>query len=183
MPGLIAVLLLAFAAWTGGVWYVGHAAGAADIQHQLDVAQKELADKAQQAKDEAANHITDMEAAYETGEQEAKVITKIVTARGASDVQRYPVFANPVCVLPDASLQLLNDARSGVRPAADSVEPPVVVPEPAAATGRETGDALPANADRRGPVSGVPAAPRSASGSSEVPGSSVRAHPKPKPIH
>lgn len=102
----------------GGLWSVhsnGIKEGKAECQAELKAADDKLRAEAAAREQEAANHITDMQAAFEVGESQAK--TKIVTvlAKGAKDVATYPVFSNPACVLPPDSLRTLNATRGGMR--------------------------------------------------------------------
>lgn len=175
---VVAILAVAFGGWT---WYQRNDA-VEEYEAKLAQAELDLMQAVAEKQREADNHITDMQAAYEVGEAEAKVITRTITVRGASDVVKYPVFSNPECVLPAPSLLVLNGARAGLLPAADPGEPDSAVPGPAAAEGRQAGDALPADAGGRGAVSDVPAAPRSDGGGGAVPGQGVR-RPKPVPLN
>jgi hypothetical protein len=135
-------------------------AAVAKLQAQEAAADKQLTDAAAAAKIEAANHITDMEAAYESGEEQAKTVVRTVVAKGANDVASYPVFSNPVCVLPDDSLHNLIAARAGVLPPADTRQPVATVPAAGAAGGRQAGNPVPANAGGQRPVAGVHPKPR-----------------------
>ncbi len=159
----IGIAIAAFAGYT--VYIDEHAASAAvaKLQAQQAAADKQLTDAAAAAKTEAANHITDMEAAYESGEEQAKTVVRTVIAKGASDVSTYPVFSNPACVLPDDSLHNLVAARAGVLAAADPGRPAPTVPAAGAAGGRQIGNPVPANAGGQRPVAGV--------------------HPKPRPVN
>lgn len=181
MIGYLVALILLLGAFGGYTWYQRNDA-VTDYEARLAAKDQALKEFAEKIETEAANHITDMEAAYEAGEAQARVITKVITARGAADVAKYPVFANPACVLPDDSLLVLNSARTGLLPAADTSPPPTVVPGPAEAGERETRDPVSTNAGGRTEVSNLPAPTRPTSGSSAVPGPGMRTHPKPTPI-
>ena len=120
LPAIIGVvLLLSISGMVYKFYSSAERAGRLACEHEMEVADKMLEHAADEAKAEAANHITDMEAAYEAGKEEAAGQQRIYVTKGASDVAKYPVFNNPVCVLPDDSLHNINAARSGVRAAAD----------------------------------------------------------------
>lgn len=84
-----------------------------------EVAQKQAQDELQQRVDkaeaEAATKLIDMQAAYDAGEANAKVVTKVVYERGKDYVAQTPAFANPDCVVPDNGLSILNSARRGIK--------------------------------------------------------------------
>jgi Sec-independent protein translocase protein TatA len=98
--GIVAVLVAILVGTGVKLYAAGESAGRAALQAKLDAADKQLADKADALEQEAANHITDMEAAWDASEAVAKAHVVVVRAKGASDVRSYPVFANPACVLP-----------------------------------------------------------------------------------
>lgn len=182
---IIAVVLLA--AFGGYTAYEQHLA-AANATAKLVAAQAQadalLAAKNKAAVDAANEEITNMQAAYDAGATKAKVVTQKVYLKGQADVAKYPVFADPNCVLPDVSLQLLNSARAHLRTPTDTVVPVDAVPEPGPAAGRKTGDAVPAiPSGRDGTVVGVRAPARPTDSGGQVPGSGLPSHPKPKPIH
>lgn len=140
MTGIIVgVVLVAFAAWTGIVWNFSgtyHTEALVKQAAAKDDRIKEL-EQEQLQKDQKA--IDDKQKAFEDGKAQGKVVIQQIAARGASDVQRYPVFKDPNCVLPDASLALLNSARASLRTGklADMPTPapaPVAAPAPASET-------------------------------------------------
>jgi hypothetical protein len=175
---LLAAALAAFGGWT--MYERNDAVN--DYKTKLEIADKKLKDAADKLKLEATNHITDMEAAYEAGEAEAKVITKTIYARGVTDVATYPVYSNPVCVLPDNSLRLLNAARAGVLSAADTVALDAILPGINAAAGRKDGDAVSATVGGRGKVPDVYSSAPTVDSGDKVPGRNLQQRPKPTPI-
>jgi Sec-independent protein translocase protein TatA len=153
--GIVAVLV-AILVGTGVKFYAaGESAGRAALQTKLDAADKQLADKAQALQQEAANHITDMEAAWDASEAVAKAHVVVVRAKGASDVRNYPVFANPACVLPADSLHAINGARASFRNAADPGESVGAVRDTAAAPNGNASGAVPTDVGRRKPLGKV----------------------------
>jgi hypothetical protein len=181
----VLVALLAFGAWTGGVWYKASDQAVTSYKAKLEEQQKKIDEQAAKIKEESANHIVDMQAAFEAGQAKAKVITRTVLAKGADDVSKYPVFSNPDCVLPNSSLQLVNGARAGMRTPANTASLATTLPYTGPVTGRVNGNDVPADAAGRtsgGSVVGVPATPRPTGGGNEIPGSGVHTHPKPKPV-
>jgi Sec-independent protein translocase protein TatA len=131
--GIVAVLVAILAGTGVKLYAAGESAGRAALQAKLDAADKQLADKADALQQEAANHITDMEAAWDASEAVAKAHVVVVRAKGASDVRSYPVFANPACVLPVDVVQSINGARASFRNAADPGESVGAVRDTAAA--------------------------------------------------
>jgi len=146
------------------------------------VAQKEIDDAAAKARVEAENKIVDMEAAYIAGESNAKTVVQKVYVKGQSYVASQPVFQNPVCVVPADGMLVLNRQRASLRTPTDTGEPAPSVPAPGTVEGRQTGNVVPANVSGHGAVGGVSSPPAVPSGAGQVPGSSVRPVPKPKPI-
>jgi hypothetical protein len=149
--GIVAVLVAILAGAGMKLYGAGETAGRAELQAKLDAADKRLADKADALEQEAANHITDMEAAWDASEAVAKAHVVVVRAKGASDVRSYPVFANPVCVLPVDVVRSINSARASVRAAADSGGVVDSVPDTAAAPVGEPSGRVPTNAGGRSP--------------------------------
>jgi hypothetical protein len=114
----LVLLLAVLGGIGGGLWTVhrnGYNQGLAECQAQVKAADDQLRAEAAKREQEAANHITDMQAAYEVGESQAKTKVVTVVSKGAKDVATYPVFSNPACVLPDDSLRTLNASRSSMR--------------------------------------------------------------------
>ena len=145
-------------------------------------AQAKIDNAARAATQEAENKIVDMEAAYLAGEANAKTITRTIYVKGQQNVAAYPVFRNADCVLPPVLLSDLNRARAGLRAPADTGEPAPSVPAAGTVEGRPAGNAVPASPGGHGAVGGVPAPATVPSGAGQVPGSSVRPVPKPKPV-
>jgi hypothetical protein len=153
--GIVAVLVAILAGTGVKLYAAGETAGRNQLQAKLDAADKQLADKAQALQQEAANHITDMEAAWDASEAVAKAHVVTVRAKGASDVRSYPVFANPACVLPVDSVQSLNRARASFRNAADPGESVGAVRDTAAPPNGNASGALPTDVGRRKPLGKV----------------------------
>lgn len=178
MTAYLIMLVAALAAFGGWTLYERNDA-VNDYKAKLEAADAKLKKQADALKVEAANHIVDMEAAYESGEENAKVVTRTIYTRGESDVAKYPVFSNPVCVLPDDSLRLLNNARAGVLTAADSAALDAVLPGITTAAERKDGDAIPGVVTGRIEVPILPAPTPTTNSDHKVPGRSVQPHPKP----
>lgn len=114
MPTLIMLIIAAviIVGITSKAYYAGdqHGKAVCESEHEeADARNKKIADDLEK---EAANHITDMDAAFEVGVAKGKVDQAKFEAKGASDVQRYAVFSNPVCTLPAEPLADLNAARA-----------------------------------------------------------------------
>jgi len=158
-------------------------AAVASLQAAQAKADAQLAAKDALAVKAAEQDITNMQASFDAGKAQAQVVTRKVYVRGQADVANYPVFSNPVCVLPDASLQLLNSARANLRTPADTVVPDGAMPNAAAAAGRQAGNPVRAvPGGRNGAVVGLRPPARSTDSGGQVPRSSVSGHPKPKPV-
>lgn len=177
------VLLAAFGGYTAYEQHLAAANATAKLVAAQAKADAELAARNQDAIDAANSEIANMQAAYDAGAAKAKVVTQKVYLKGQADVAKYPVFANPDCVLPDVSLQLLNGARAHLRTPADTVIPADAVPDAGPAAGRSTGNAVSAEPSGSGAVGGMRAPARSTDSGGQVSGSGVPSHPKPKPIH
>jgi hypothetical protein len=148
---LIAAVILVFAGSIFGAYNWGEKNGAAEYKEKQEQAQAKIDEQAAVMVREANNKITDMQAAFEAGKEQAKVVTKTITIRGQSDVAKYPVFSNPVCVLPADSLQFLNRARANLRTAADPGIADAALPVTGPPPGREDSNSVPANAGGREP--------------------------------
>lgn len=116
---LIIAVIGFFGALGAKIRHNGYVAGHDACNQEQVVAYNNLVKENKKLRDEADNHIADMEAAYEAGHEKARVKLVEIEAKGAKDVTTYPVFSNPQCVLPDDVLHNLNDARATVRSAAD----------------------------------------------------------------
>lgn len=127
---ITAIIALVFISIIGGLgykfWSSAEKAGRLACESELKTADQMLEAAADVAEEKAQQHITDMEAAYEVGQQEAAAAQRTYVTKGASDVTKYPVFNNTACVLPDDSLHNLNGARAGVRAATDTSTTPQV---------------------------------------------------------
>lgn len=127
---LLAILLIVAAGTIGGYFkvqeWIGEAkdAGREECRVAIEKKNAELRDTADALKAETANHIVDMVAAEDFGRSQTETRIIYRQAKGASDVSKYPVFQNPVCVLPTDSLRNLNAARAGIR--RDVPDDPVV---------------------------------------------------------
>jgi hypothetical protein len=112
---LVVIAVVAFGAYSALVWTKGGENAVASYKEKLEQADKQLQEAARDAITEAQNKITDMTAAYEAGEANAKTVEKKIYLRATSDLTKFPVFANPACVLPPQSLALLTAALKGAR--------------------------------------------------------------------
>ena len=179
------VLIAAFLAGLGsggyGVyqWKEGQIAREAQKQQKAQDHIDELTRKAEQ---EAANKLIDMDAAFTAGEAQQKIITKTVYVKGQSYVAAAPqVFANPQCVLPDGSLQLVNSETALLRATAAANVFGFGVPDTGRPAGRGNGDVVLSPPAKPATVEGVRPQVQSPGGAREVPGSGVQRRPKPTP--
>lgn len=186
---MIQIILIAIAAaalFGGGLTlgYKWEAGIVAERDLKIAKAEESLRIQAQKAEQDAANHITDMTAAYDAGEANAKTITRTIYIKGQAAVAKDVGLTNPVCVMSPDSLYVLNSARASLRTSSDPAGVPVPVPVANAGlpTGRPVLNPVSANDSGHGTVGGVPPPPRPAGSSGQVPGDSMSGHPKPKPI-
>lgn len=179
----IVLVIVAFGAWSAKCYELGGDQRIAAYEAKLKAADDKVVAAQKARETEAANHIDDMVTAYETGEQDAKASQTAYVQQAKTDVAKYPVFANPACVLPDASLHVLNAARAGLQSTADTGGTPATVPGAPAAFGWEAGNPVPAKPGGPGAVVPVPPATGEAGGSGQVPANGVQpVHAKPRPV-
>ena len=179
----ILVVLASFAGYTAYERNQAASGAVAQLQAAQAKADAELAAKDALAVKAAQDDIDAQQAAFDAGKAQAQVVTRKIYVRGQADVTNYPVFSNPVCVLPDASLQLLNSARANLRTPADTIVPDGAMPNAVAPAGRQAGNPVPAiSGGRNGAVVGLRPPARPTDSSSQVPRSGMPAHPKPKPV-
>ncbi len=173
---ILAVFVAGLSLGGGGVWQ--YKAGAeARHEKELAAAQAKVDAQAQKIATDAANKVTDMTAAYDAGEANAKTITKTVYVKGQAYVANTPAFANPACVIGADGLQLVNSARSGVQLAANTGAADGGVPATGPAAGRQDGNAVPGAANGRGTVPNVQPQAGSTGGGGAVSGASPRRVP------
>ena len=179
------VLIAAFLAGLGsggyGVyqWKEGQIARQAQKQEKAQAHIDELTRKAEQ---EAANKLIDMDAAFAAGEAQQKIITKTVYVKGQSYVAAAPqVFANPQCVLPDGSLQLVNSETALLRATAAANVFGFSLPDTGGSTGRGNGNVVLSPPAKPPVVEGVRPQVQSPGGTGQIPGSGVQRPPKPTP--
>lgn len=127
IAAIVAVIVVSVGMW--GVYEWGYTRGKVAEAKAWEEEKAQLVSELAQAKAEAATKIDDMMAAFEAGKEQGKTKFITIKEKGKSDVATYPVFSNPVCVLPDDSLRNLQSARRGMRSAADPG--PAVAPVPA----------------------------------------------------
>lgn len=154
----------------------------AAYQAKLDAKDAEIAEHVAKAKQEADNHISDMESAFEAGEANAKTVTQTIYVKGQANVASDKGLADPQCRMSDVSLQLLRGALAGMRSASDTGELATALPGPRAPDGGDVQRAVPQQPQEHGAVGGVHPPAGEAGGSHQVPGTVVPAHPKPVPI-
>ena len=150
----------------------------ARLERAQAAAQAQIDALAAKAQTEAANKITDMTAAYEAGEANAKTVTRTIYVKGQQVVAATPAFANPACVVGADGLQLLNGARAGVQLAANTAAIDGSVPATGAAAGRQDGDVVSGAVTGRGGVPNVQPAAGSVGSGGQVSGASARGVPK-----
>jgi hypothetical protein len=127
MIQLVIILVIAAAALGGGFFKVqqwkseARQEGREQCQAEVKAADDRVKVAADALAEEVAKHESDLALADKL--LDAKATERIVyrEKKGAVDVTKYPVFQNPVCVLPDDALRNLNAARAGIRR-----EPPAV---------------------------------------------------------
>jgi hypothetical protein len=118
------IAIVGFAGYTMKIQAAAHRAGIEECQAKVTAANAELTRQAGELKQEAENHITDMVAAYDAGESQAKTRTVYLQSKGRADVDQHPdVYNNRACTLPASSLRIVNASRAGLRrdPAADGL--------------------------------------------------------------
>jgi hypothetical protein len=155
MPWLILIAVVFMAGAGMKLFYAGESSGRAQCKADIEAADQKLQAKANELEQETKNHIDDMVVAFDVGESQVKTRVVTIRAKGTSDVQKFPVFSNPVCVLPADSLRSLNSARAGFRTAPDPGVSDAAVRDAAPAAKGNDGGALPATAGRRGPLGKV----------------------------
>ena len=177
--------IIAFGAWTAGVWHYSHAAAVAQYELRQQEAEAEIAARDQTIKDDAVKHVADMQGAFAAGQAKAKTVYVKVAAKGASDVKNYPVFVDRSCDWPAASVQLTSAAFAAIGTTADPLGAVAAVPIAAAvpavgATGRD----LPLGAVPAAPLGPVRENARATDSGAPVPatGGGKSAHPKPQPV-
>lgn len=184
----IIVLVVGLLALAGGGWAWLHNhdnAVEAAYQAQIDAKEAELRIAADKAKQEAANHITDMQAAYEAGEAAAPEKVRTIYVRGQANVAKDAGLSNPQCVMSDDSLRYLRGALAGMRTATIAGEGAATVPRPGTADGGNVQRTLPQQSQEYGTVGSMSAPARSDGDGVSLPAtgnSAVRGHPKPIPI-
>lgn len=154
-------------------------------QAQIVKAEDDLRIAEQKRQQEAENKITDMEAAYQAGESNAKTVVKTVYVRGQQNVAKDTALSNPACVMSDDSLHYLVGALTGMRTASAPSGTAATVPGSGTANGGIIRGAVSANPQEHGTVGPVHEAPRSDGGNLPLPaagGTGVSKPPKPKPI-
>jgi predicted Ser/Thr protein kinase len=120
MPWLILIAVVFMAGAGMKLFYAGESSGRAQCKADIEAADRKLQAKADELEQETKNHIDDMVVAFDAGESQIKTRVVTIRAKGTSDVQKFPVFSNPVCVLPADSLRSLNAARAGFRTQQDA---------------------------------------------------------------
>ena len=154
------------------------------VQARQAVKQREAQDKidalTRKAEQDAANKLIDMDAAFAAGEAQQKIITKTVYVKGQSYVAAAPqVFANPQCVLPDGSLQLVNSETALLRATAAANVFGFGVSDTGGSTGRGNGNVVLSPSAKPATVEGVRPQVQPPGGTGQVPGSGVQRPPKP----
>lgn len=181
----IVAILLALVVVGGGVaTYTAHERNAAiaEYKQKVDEKEQELQAQAEKAKQEEANKISDMQSAYEAGQEKAKTVYVQVRQRGASDVANYPVFSNRACDWPDDSVRLVRSAFASLRAPSDTGIAPARVPAAATAPIGTAGGGVPMGSGSAGTVEPVHPNAQSVGGSGQVSGTGTTKPPKPKPI-
>ncbi len=182
MGGIVLlVAVAAFGAWSYLCFHYGETSAVTAYKVKVEEAQKKIDAQAAKIEQDAANHITDMQASFDAGEAQAKIVTKTVYVKGQTYVQNTPVFRNPDCVIPADGLRLINDQRASLQitTAADILGVPV--PHAAAGAGRQAGDVVLTEPSGHSPVGGVHPQVQQSGGSGGVPGQTVPRPPKPTP--
>jgi hypothetical protein len=182
------MIVVAMAAIGGGVWaFAAHERDVAVAAEQAKVAaaQAEADRVTQGAIEQAANKVTDMEAAFEAGEAKGKTLGAQVKAKGAGYVAVNAAFRNVQCDIGPDLLRLVNDSTRAMRTAALADDGTATVPAAGATGGQQNANGNGSTAGRpqsRGAVGDVHPAPRPVDSTGQIPGPSLPSHPKPKPI-
>lgn len=155
-----------------------------DAKHERDQAKAEakVLELTQQAEKNAADKVAAMDAAYAAGESHAKTIEKTIYIKGQDYVRDSPqVFANPQCVLPATSLQLVNSETADVRATAAANIFGFGVPDSGRPAGRADGNVVLSPPAKPATVEGVHPQVQPPGGTGQVPGSGVQRPDKPTP--
>lgn len=110
------------------VYNLGGENAVASYKEKLDAAQKQIDDNAKAQVEAAANHIIDMQAAYDVGEDKGKADATKVAARVKTMIAKSPALQNPECTLDEDSFATLRAALQGTR---KGVDLPPDAPRPA----------------------------------------------------
>jgi hypothetical protein len=182
---MIALVVLSLAGAGGYIVHRISSNAVAAYQQKVDEADAKLAEQDKKLQDEAANHITDMSAAYQAGAENAKGVSAKIFARGKQYAQANPAFSNVACDAGTDFVQLINYSSANLRAAAAAGFSDATMPAAGTVSGRPTGNAGQPDAKGPqpiGPVGTVHPPERPANSPSALPGSGVRENPRPKPV-
>ena len=178
---LIAAFLAGLGAGGYGVYQYEEGVQARQAQKQQK-AQERIDELTRKAEQDAANKLIDMDAAFAAGEAQQKIITKTVYVKGQSYVAAAPqVFANPQCVLPDGSLQLVNSETALLRATAAANVFGFGLPDTGRPAGRSDGNVVLSPSAKPPVVEGVHPQVQPSGGTGALQGPSVSRPAKPNP--
>lgn len=186
MIQIIAVVVVGLVLFGGGfaAGYKVESNAVAARDLKIAKAEEDLRIAAQKQEQEAANKITDMTAAYDAGEANAKTFTRTIYVKAQAAVAQDTGLSNPVCVMSPDSLYVLNSARASLRTTSDPAGVPPVMPpaNSGVPSGRPVLNPVSTGSSGHGSVGGVPPTAGAVGSNNQVSGPSVSRHPKPKPI-
>lgn len=184
---IIAIVLLFFAGLTFG------AGGMHEYQKGL-IARKEAAIIAAEAKLaeavakgllEAENKLVDMQASFEVGEQQAKIIERKIYLQGQTYVKNTPAVNNPACVIDGAGVSIIDSKIRSLQRAAAAETLGISLPSANGGEqqGNPDGGALSEVSGRDGDVPRVPGQTTESAAVATVPGTGVPRPAKPKSVN
>jgi len=148
-------------------------------------AEQKLAEEMAKGIKEAENKLIDMTAAFEAGQQQARVVYKTIYAKAKDYVQNTPAYSNPVCRVDAAGVQLVNDQIARMHAAAAARVLGIRVPDAGTDQGKQPvdGGSVSALSGQPATAEGVRGEVREPENASGVPGQGVQRPPKPKPVN
>jgi hypothetical protein len=149
-------------------------------------AEAKLAEETAKAIKEGENKLIDMAAAFDAGQQQAKVIERKIYVKGQDYVRTVPAYSNPVCRVDAAGVQQLNDQIARMHAAAAAAVLGIGLPAAGPDQERRPDDGRPVPAVSGKPpaAEGVPGTVREpeAAGSGTGQGVPRDQRPKPTPV-
>ena len=148
-------------------------------------AEQKLAEEMAKGIKEAENKLIDMTAAFEAGQQQARVVYKTIYAKAKDYVQNTPAYSNPVCTVDATGVYELNLAISRMHATAAARVLGIAVPDSGANQGGQTGDGRVVSpvSGQSGAATDLPTEAAKSGGDGGLSGQGVQRPAKPKPIN